>query len=469
MKPIITPEESARLDASAAVPVDTLMERAGLGVALAAVKMGARYGTHVIALAGPGNNGGDAYVAARRLKRRGVAVEVRALGEPKKDSPAARAASAARTQGVPVRPLGGPEPCDLLIDGLFGAGFRGRLADPLPAWTQHTSPVLAIDLPSGLSGVDGNVDGAVFTARRTVTFHALKVGHVFGEGPDHCGQVEVVDIGLRGGDPELLLCEAQDAPVPTRPRRAHKWSAGTVLVVGGSPGIGGAAVLAARGALGFGAGYVRLACPGALRSEMAGADPSLTTVGVGKGDRLAAADAAAVLEEGERFDVMALGPGLGPGVEGLVAALLAAWDRPLVLDADGINATTVAALAERDRPTVITPHPGEFARLSGSEAGYGAAMQLAEETGAVVLLKGSPTVIAGEQRWVVASGGPELATLGSGDVLTGMIAALAARGLDLETAARSAAYRHGAAAADLAGTTTVTAARLADHVGGWAR
>ncbi len=469
MKPIITPEESARLDAAAGDPVDTLMERAGFGVALAAVRMGAGYGSRVLALAGPGNNGGDAYVAARHLKRRGVDVEVRALGEPKGGSPAGRAASAAKARGVRVCPIGEPEPCDLLIDGLFGSGFRGRLADPLPAWTEHPASVLAVDLPSGLNGADGSVDGAVFTAERTVTFHALKVGHVLGEGPERCGCVEIVDIGLDGGDPVLLLCEEEDAAVPRRPRRAHKWSAGTVLVVGGSRGLGGAAALAARGALGFGAGYVRLACPDALRPELAAADLSLTTVGVGKGESFAAADADAVLEAGERFDVMALGPGLGPGVEGFVAALLAGWDRPLVLDADGINATSVDGLTARSHPTVITPHPGEFLRLSGSEAGYGTAATLAEETGAVVLLKGSPTVVAGSERWVVASGGPELATLGSGDVLTGMVAALVARGLDPETAARSAAFRHGVAAADLAGVTTVTASRLVEHVGRWAQ
>ncbi|MFH1331403.1 MAG: NAD(P)H-hydrate dehydratase [Actinomycetota bacterium] len=470
MKPVITPDESARLDAAATDPVEVLMERAGLGVALAAARMGAGYGTRVLALAGPGNNGGDVYVAVRYLKRRGVAVEVRALGYPKgEDSPARQAAVAAVAAGVPVRPLGDPEPCDLLIDGLFGAGFHGALSDPAAAWTAHPFPVLAIDLPSGLSGADGSVAGAAFTARRTVTFHALKVGHLFGEGPDRCGEVEVVDIGLQGGEPELRLCEEADAPVPSRPRTAHKWSAGTVLVVGGSPGISGAVALAGRAALHFGAGYVRLACPGALQSSLASADPSLTTAGIGTGQRFTAASAAAVLAAGERFAVMALGPGLGPGREGFVRALLEAWDRPLVLDADAIAAAGVEALAARGHATVITPHAGEFRRLTGEDAGYRQASHLAGRTGAVVLLKGNPTVIAGRQRWVVNAGGPELATLGSGDVLTGMIAALIARGLDPEAAARSAAFRHGRAAADLAAAATVTASGLAAHVGRFAR
>ncbi len=469
MKPVITPDESARLDA-ATEPVEVLMERAGLGVALAAVRMGARYGSRVLALAGPGNNGGDAYVAARYLRRRGVAVEVRGLGYPQgSDSPARRAAAAAVAAGVPVRPLGDPEPCDLLIDGLFGAGFHGELRGPAAAWTTHPAPVLAVDLPSGLSGADGSTIGPAFTARRTVTFHALKVGHVLGEGPDRCGEIEVVDIGLSGGDPELRLCEQADAPVPSRPRSAHKWSAGAVLVVGGSPGISGAVALTGKAALHFGAGYVRLACPGALQPALAAADPSLTTTAIGTGQHFTTASAAAVLAAGERFRVMALGPGLGAGREGFVRALLAGWDRPMVLDADAIAAAGVEALAARRHPTVITPHAGEFRRLTGEDAGYRQASGLAGRTGVVVLLKGNPTVVAGAERWVVASGGPELATLGSGDVLTGMIAALIARGLEPEVAARSAAFRHGRAAAHLARITTVTAGTLAGHIGRFAR
>lgn len=469
MKPIITPEEASRLDATAADPVETLMERAGLAVALAAVRMGAGYGTRVLALAGPGNNGGDVYVAARYLRRRGVAVEVRGLGYPKGEhSPARKAAAAAVAAGVPIRPLGPPEPCDLIIDGLFGAGFRGTLTEPAASWTTTTVPVLAVDLPSGLDGATGLASGPAFTAARTVTFHALKVGHVFGEGPDRCGVIDVADIGLRGGDAEWRLCEAEDAPAPARPRTAHKWSAGAVLVVGGSPGIAGAAALTGRAAVHFGAGYVRVACPGALQPLLAAADPSLTTVGIGTGRSFTAASAAAVLAAGERFGVMALGPGLGPGRERFVGALLEGWDRPLVLDADAIAAAGIEGLTHRRHPTVITPHAGEFRRLTGEDAGPAGARALAERTGAVVLLKGNPTVIAGRERWVVTTGGPELATLGTGDVLTGMIAALIARGVEAETAARSAAFRHGRAAARLAATGTVTAALLARRVGRFA-
>ncbi|MCJ7725213.1 MAG: NAD(P)H-hydrate dehydratase [Acidimicrobiia bacterium] len=470
MKPVITPEESARLDAASIEPVTTLMERAGLAVALAAVREGARYGKRVIALAGPGSNGGDAYVAARYLRERGVAAEVRSLGYPRGEhSPARIAGAAAVAAGVPVRPLGEPEACDLVIDGLFGAGFHGSLPDLAAAWTACDAPVIAIDVPSGLRAIDGSVDGAVFDAARTVTFHALKVGHLIGRGPDLCGVIEIADIGLSGERPVMRVCEDDDAPVPIRERRAHKWSAGSVLVVGGSAGLTGAPALAARSALEFGAGAVRIACPGALQSIHATMDPGVMTTAIGDGDDLGA-DAGPILAAAERFDVIAVGPGMGtgPGSAELIAGIAAGWDRPLVIDADAINAMDFEVLAARTAPTVITPHHGEFQRLTGEEPGWEAAAAVSAKTGAVVLLKGGPTFVTGNEVWAVTSGGPELATIGTGDVLTGMIAALIAAGLDPETAARSAAHRHGLAAAALNRQATVTATGLMAVIGEWA-
>ena len=470
MKPVITPEESARLDAASTVPVDVLMDRAGLAVALAAVAEGAGYGTRVLALAGPGNNGGDAYVAARYLRRRGVAVEVRALGEPRgEDTPAGRAAAAAIASGVPVRPLGEPEDCDLIIDGLFGAGFRGSLPEQAAAWARSGRPVIAVDVPSGLNAGDGSVEGEAFPAVRTVTFHALKVGHLVGLGPGLCGLVEVADIGLTGEQPAFRVCEDADAPIPVRPRHAHKWSAGAVLVVGGAPGLTGAAAMAARSALEFGAGAACIACPGALQSVYAAMDPGVMSLAVGAGPTFPA-DPGPILEAARRFDVIALGPGLGTGPEAaaVVAGIVTSWERPLVIDADALNVLDDQALAARSGVTVITPHHGEFRRLIGSEPGWEAAAAASAATGAVVLLKGGPTFIAGEELWAVTSGGPELATIGTGDVLTGMVAALIACGLDAETAARSAAHRHGLAGAALAAHTTVTATGLMGVIGEWA-
>lgn len=469
MRPVITPAESSRLDEISTVSEAMLLERAGLAVALAAVRMGAGYGTRVVVLAGTGNNGGDGWVAARHLRRRGIDVVVRSLGYPKGDSsPRRLAAIAAIHEGVSAAPLGGIEPADLIVDALFGSGFHGSLPDQAVAWTEHPAPVLAVDLPSGLDGTTGTVSGAVFRAVRTVTFHALKTGHLVGVGPDVSGDVEVADIGLSGEQPEWLLCEDEDAWVPPRSRTAHKWSAGSVAVVGGSPGIAGAAVLAGRAALEFGAGSVRLLVPGAIRSEAAAMDPGLTTAGVGNEDSFAAADAGAVLEAAAKFDTLALGPGLGAAASGFVPALLAGWSGPLVIDADAIAAVTPADLQRRTAPTVITPHAGEFRLLTGQPASPQEAATLATSTGAVVVLKGAPSFVMGAERWVVASGSAALATIGTGDVLTGMIAALIARGMPAEAAARSAAYRHGLAGRSRDGLTTVTASALVGEIGRWA-
>lgn len=468
MKPVITPEESARLDAAATDPVETLMERAGLAVALAAVAMGATYGRRVVVLAGPGNNGGDGYVAARYLVQRGVAVEVRALTRPK-SAVAAWACQGALAAGVPVRDLGEPAQADLVIDALFGAGFRGGLPDQVAPWAATEVPVLAVDIPSGLDAATGQAAGPVFRADRTVTFHALKVGHLINQGPDLCGRVQVSDIGLVGGEGEFLVCEESDAPRPLRHRHAHKWSSGSVAVVGGSEGLTGAAHLAARSALKGGAGSVTIVCPAALQPLYAGMAAEIMTAGIGDGNSFAPADVPAVLGTVARYDVVALGPGLGGGQESFVAGLLEGWEGPLVIDADGINALAgPQTLSDRAFPTLITPHVGEFRRLTGTEASYQSARDLTAATGAVVLLKGSPTFVAGEGLWAITSGGVELATIGTGDVLTGLVAALWARGLDPESAARSGAYWHGRAGAAIVERGTVTAEVLASEIGRFA-
>lgn len=468
MKPVITPEESARLDAAATDPVETLMERAGLGVALAAVDMGAVYGSRVIVLAGPGNNGGDGYVAARYLRERGVAVEVHALAPPK--SPVAKwAHDEAIRSGVRIRDLGSPVEADVIIDAVFGAGFRGTLSELIGSWTETESPVLAVDIPSGLDAATGRVGGPVFTAQRTITFHARKVGHLIAQGPELCGAVDIVDIGLVGGEGEFLWCEESDAPRPPRTVHSHKWSSGSVLVVGGSAGLTGAAHLAARSALRGGAGAVTIACPGALQPIYATMAAEIMTAGIGTGGWFMGADVPALLATADRYDLIALGPGLGANQDGFVEGVMTEWGGPLIIDADGINAIDgPASLARRSAPTLITPHVGEFRRLTGEEATYQTAQELASSTGTVVLLKGSPTFIAGRRLWAVGSGGPELATIGTGDVLTGLSAALWARGLDAETAARSAAYWHGRAGSAVAERGTLTADVLATEIGRFA-
>jgi ADP-dependent NAD(P)H-hydrate dehydratase / NAD(P)H-hydrate epimerase len=466
MRPVITAAEVARLDAESEVPEETLMERAGRAVALEAARMGAAYGTRVVVLAGTGNNGGDGYVAARHLRDRGVDVVVRCLGYPKGDSSVRRAmAISAARSGVPVSDLGDREACDLIVDALFGVGFRGSLPEVVVPWLDHPAPVLAVDVPSGLDATTGEAERA-FEASSTVTFHALKTGQLVGRGPDLCGRIQIADIGLSDERATWLLCEDEDAAVPPRLRSAHKWSAGSVAVVGGSPGLVGAPMLTAGAALAFGAGSVRSLVPGMLRAEAAALDPGVMTSGCGAGD--VHGDAAAVLTEAGRFDVLALGPGLGPVDPAFVVEVLARWDLPAVVDADALDAMTVDTLADRHAPTVITPHAAEFERLTGEAASPEAASRLASDSGVVVLLKGSPTFVMGRQRWVVTSGGPELASIGTGDVLAGMVAALIARGLAPEDAARAAAHRHGRAGASLGGVTTVTAVGLVGEIGRFA-
>jgi NAD(P)H-hydrate epimerase len=461
---VLTAAATAEVDAAATDPVEVLMERAGLAVALAAVAMGASYGRRVLVLSGPGNNGGDGYVAARYLRRRGVAVRVLALTEPRSRA-AQWAHGTAVAEGVPVERWRAPLEADLVIDGLFGAGFRGALPEHVIPWTGGQAPVLSIDVPSGLDATTGRSEGPVFRAARTITFHSYKVGHFIGIGPEVCGSLQVADIGLTGGEAEFLLTEEEDAVAPVRPRTAHKWSAGSVMVVGGAPGMTGAALLAAASALGTGAGSVLLAAPAGIAGVYASAAPGLLTAAIGSSDRFTAEDAIGILERAERFDVMAVGPGIGSAQSGFVKNLLERWGKPMVVDADGINAIgDPDPLRNRQAPLVLTPHAGEFRRLTGHDADHAAARSLARDTATVVLLKGNPTFIAGEQLWMVDTGGPELATIGTGDVLTGMVAAYLARGLTPEAAARTAAYWHGRAGGSLERRETVTAERLVGEV-----
>ena len=467
MEPLITPAESGRLDTAADDAPEVLMERAGLGVALVAAEMGIGYGDRVTVLAGRGNNGGDGYVAAKHLARRGVDVTIRSFGYPRGDtSPARKAALAAVRFGANVAALDTNDRSDLIIDAVFGVGFRGALPHQVIPWTLLDTPVLSVDVPSGLDAASGSVENTAFYADVTITFQAAKTGHVLGEGPERSGELVVFDIGLGEPHPEMMLCEAVDAPIPIRTRRAHKWSVGSVAVVGGSHGITGAAMLSARAALAAGAGAATVICPGTLQPIYAAMDPGVMSRGVGAGSCFTAADTDGVLEAAARYDVLAIGPGVGPVDGDFVESLIARWDGPVVLDADGLNALSDPRALTRDGDIVITPHGGEFFRLTGNESSPAAAAVLARDCDVVVLLKGNPTfVVDRSETWVVASGGSELATIGTGDVLTGMTAAFLAGGLRAETAARSAAFHHGAAGRRLAGVETVTATALAVEIG----
>lgn len=461
MQPVLTAAQSAAQDAAAGDPVDVLVDRAGLAVALTVARLGIGYGDRVAVLAGPGNNGADGAIAALYLRRRGVDVTIHYLAEPR--SPGGRAAAErARAAGVRVRPWDARGSADLVIDALFGGGLRDDLPD-LGVWRAIDVPMVAVDVPSGLSATTGVASPGTGRAAVTVTFHGPKLGHLIGSGPDLCGDVVVADIGLPDVEPEVWLCGEEDAPVPRRPRDAHKWSAGAVLVIGGSHGLDGAATLAARSALRAGAGAVMIACPPGVEERVRA--PEIMTRAVGRAGSLGDGDLADLVEIAERFDTVVIGPGLGLDTGGLIPGLLAKLDHPLVVDADGLNALAGPRdLRARTAPTVITPHAGEFALLTGTPAGHEAAAALASDH-LTVLLKGGPTFVMGAQRWVVASGGPELATIGTGDVLAGMIGAFLAAGLEPAVAARSAAFWHGVAGAELADRQIVTADALLEQVG----
>ncbi len=449
MKPILTGSEYRRVDKAYQGDLAAAMEKAGHAVALAATRMGYGYGHRVSVLAGPGNNGGDGYVAARFLKQRGCQVTVHALGHPKTELSRAAREHAVRV-GVSVVEMGSPVPTDLVIDSVFGGGARGGLPEVILDWMATKAPVISVDFPTGLDHDTGAADERAFVAVETITFSTINTGHVMGRGPEHCGSVTVADIGIHGGNPSLILAEESDAQLPSRDRLAHKWSAGSVLVVGGSQGMVGAAVLAGESALRFGAGSVVVASsqPDAIH-QISHALPTVSLE-----------DDPAV----DRFDVVVAGPGLAEAdIEGALP-LVEKADR-LVLDAGGLVPELVAAARTNDAEVVVTPHHAEFRRIAGSGMGTFAIRAYARSAGVIGLRKGNPTMVTdGGVPVVVGTGGPELATIGTGDVLAGMIGALMARGLDGMDAAVSGAYWHGIAGSRLRESGTVTAPELSHAI-----
>ncbi|MGI8793375.1 MAG: NAD(P)H-hydrate dehydratase, partial [Acidimicrobiales bacterium] len=379
----------------------------------------------VVVLAGKGNNGADGRAAVSGLSRRGVRCVVVDAADAPAELPA----------------------CDLVIDAAYGTGFRGSFDAP-----EIDAPlVLAVDIPSGVDGDTGAVGGSPLAADATVTFAALKPGLVIGDGRELAGVIDVADIGLAVDGASIHLVEDVDVALwlPKRSPSSHKWET-AVRVVAGSDGMTGAASLTAAAAMRGGAGYVALGVPGAPSSLSAGPVEAVT-------DALPAVGwADAVLANLGRFSALAVGPGLGrdEGTMAEVRRLVAAADLPVVIDADGLAAYDKidgAPFAQRAAATVLTPHDGEFARLMGGPPGVdriAACRELARRSGAVVLLKGSTTVVADPEGDVLlaASGSARLATAGTGDVLTGIVAAFLAGGLLPDLAAALAAHAHGSAA-----------------------
>jgi hydroxyethylthiazole kinase-like uncharacterized protein yjeF len=464
MRPVLSIAEMRKVDADTTEDIDTLMDRAGYAVALAASDLGAGYGSIVDVLCGKGNNGGDGYVAARYLARRGATVTAHQIGNPADGTPAHRAMISAQAAGVSLEPLRAPGRPDVVVDAVVGTGFTGELDADAAVWTGVDAQIVAVDIPSGLDGDTGIRNGAVFDADITVTFHALKPGHLIGDGPDLCGTVRVVDIGLTGGDAVMSVMDHTDVSVPVRPRTAHKWSSGAVATIGGVAGLTGAALYAARAALRAGAGVsVLVATSSAYPTYETRA---VDVVVMDGGDMESKKDAVALVERLARFDTIIIGPGLDPTPLPFLGGLIERFEGLLVLDAGALNAIEDPLMvAARTAPTVLTPHAGEFSRLSGETPSWESAVRLSEVTDSIVVLKGSPTIVAGPELILVETGGPELATIGSGDVLAGMIGAFGSTTEPAMSAATSAAYIHGVAGQRASQSSTITVMDILTAVG----
>lgn len=438
-------------------PGTPLMERAGAAAAQLAGTLASESGEPVLVLAGPGNNGGDALVAARLLAAQGFRVVVVSRADPARLPPdAARAWARWREGGGTAREDVPPgERFGLVIDGLFGVGLQRDITDTEARWIEQVNemecPKLALDVPSGLDADSGCLHGCALRADHTLTFLGLKPGLFTADGPDHAGTVHLDTLGVESdalpATPGIALTrlEARHC-LPPRAKNSHKGQFGHVGIVGGAPGMVGAALIAGRAALRQGAGSVTV---GALDGRVA-VDYVESRLMFDEPESLIAS----------RLDVLAMGPGMGRTTRAhavLQAALVAPC--PLVLDADALNllandAALAAQAARRVAPTLLTPHPGEAARLLGiatavvQRSRIESALRLAAQFRAGVALKGAGTVVAHpDGRYAInTSGGPWLAQAGSGDRLTGMVAALLGQGMGAADALEAAVWLHGGAA-----------------------
>jgi hydroxyethylthiazole kinase-like uncharacterized protein yjeF len=464
---LLTPAQMAeadRLTIAAGTPGIALMERAGRAVADAAMNM-TKPGARIVVACGPGNNGGDGFVAARLLAERGYQVRVLLLGS--RVALADNAAEAAKAWPGEVEPVGAAAiaDADLVIDALFGAGLARDLAAAarraVEVVAAAAAPVLAVDLPSGIDGATGQVRGAAVRASETVTFCRRKPGHLLMPGRLHCGKVIVADIGISDATvaavkPRTFANEPalwRDLlPVPRAD--GHKYDRGHAVVVSGPMHATGAARLAARATLRVGAGLVTVAAPRVALPVLAA---SLTAVMVREAN---GAKGLAKLLADPRLNVVLLGPGQGVGKGTRDAAAAAAKaKRALVLDADALTsfagrAAELARLLRSASAAVVTPHEGEFNRLFNNDqqlneiaSKIDRVRYSAKALGCVVLIKGADTVVATPdgRAAVTANAPPWLATAGTGDVLSGIVAGLLAQGMPPFEAACAAVWLHGEA------------------------
>jgi ADP-dependent NAD(P)H-hydrate dehydratase / NAD(P)H-hydrate epimerase len=459
--------EADRLTIAGGIAGRALMENAGKAVAQAVAGRQSA-GGRVVVLAGPGNNGGDGFVAARLLAERGYPVTVLLVGALDKLKGDAATAAKAWDRGVAAAKPGELAGADIVIDALFGAGLdrpvSGLAQAMIEAVNAQAAPVVAVDLPSGINGTTGAVMGTAIKAQQTVTFFRKKPGHLLMPGRAYCGKVSVAPIGIPATVLERIhprtsenVPELWRAKFSVPRAQGHKYDRGHAVVVSGPSWSTGAARLAARGALRAGAGLVTIASPREALAVNAAANLAIMVRPVD-----GAAELARFLAD-PRLNAIAIGPGLGVSdatCELVLAAL--SGERTVVIDADAITSFAkspqrlATALKERgERATILTPHEGEFSRYFhtlDADTKVGSklerARRAAELIGAVVLLKGPDTVVAGpDGRASIAANAPAfLATAGAGDVLTGITAGLLAQGMPAFEAASAAVWLHGEAA-----------------------
>jgi NAD(P)H-hydrate epimerase len=447
------------------VPSLELMEAAGAAVAEAAERVAGPGPVRVVC--GKGNNGGDGLVAAHRLAEIGHEVEVLLLW-PADELSADATANLERCEGA-VRELADGEAAGALagsgvvVDAIFGTGFDGAPRDPAAAAIEAINacgaPVVAADIASGVDASTGEVGGAAVEADMTVSFHAAKLGHRIAPGKRHTGDLRVASIGIPEGAPAeapggLIRASVLEL-LARRDADSTKFSSGQVLVIGGSRGLTGAVCMSAEAAARAGAGYATVAVPAELEAIFEAKLTEVMSVGCPSAEgAFTPAAAKPALEAAERAAAVVLGPGLGrsPAAVELARALAPRIEAPLVIDADALNALAgrLEVLADRSAPAVLTPHAGELGRLLEIESAEVGARRLrhateaAERAHAIVVLKGDDSIVAAAGAGPIVNGlsSPALATAGTGDVLSGMIAALIARGLEPRTAAAAAVHAH---------------------------
>ncbi len=434
------------------VPSERLMEAAATKLAEAVAGLSPRGPIRV--LCGKGNNGGDGQIAARMLRELGFEVEVALLSGD--DLPADFDAWLVGAGAI--------------VDAIFGTGFagapRGPAAAAIAAINRCGAPVVACDIASGVDASTGEIAGEAVAADLTVSFHAAKIGQRVAPGSWHTGELRVVSIGIPPGAPGEAVAGTISAAVlelpPRRGARSTKFSSGQVTIAGGSRGLTGAVRMSSTAAIRAGAGYATVAIPRDLEPVFEAGEPEVMSVGCPGGDGcLVPASAKVAIKAFERAAAGVLGPGLGrdPGSFEFAHQLAAAVDCPLVIDADGLNsfAGELLRIGERGGPTVLTPHAGELGRLLERDSAeidarrLASAKEAAKAAGAVVVLKGNDTIVTdGERVAVNALSAPALATAGTGDVLSGVTAALLARGLEPFAAACAAVLAHARAGREAA-------------------